>query len=102
MAVDVKLSQQYSLTFCCHATEMKECMKQRRVTEFLHAEKNGSHIHSSALVNVCGNKTVVHPSSGYSYSGSSLLGQVLRSVACRLLFIVGKKCTASGGDYVEK
>ena len=65
-------------------------MKQRRVTEFLHAEKNGSHIHSSALVNVCGNKTVVHPSSGYSYSGSSLLVQVLRSVACRLLFFAGE------------
>ena len=58
MAVDVKLSQQYSLTFCCHATEMKECMKQRRVTEFLHEEKMAPIDIHQRLLNTDGDQMV--------------------------------------------
>jgi len=54
MAVEVELSHSYLLTFgCCvtaaerqsgrMASDMEAHMKQRCVTEFLHAEKNGTH-----------------------------------------------------------
>ena len=53
MAAEVELSCQYSVTFCCHVTaaeghsdtmvaDMGQWLKQRCVSEFLHAEKNGT------------------------------------------------------------
>jgi len=50
MAVEVEPSHQNSVTFCCHATNGSRgavWQKQRCVTEFLHAEKNGIHWCSS-------------------------------------------------------
>ena len=35
-------------------------------------------------------------------TGSPPLAQIITSMACRLLFIFGKKCIANGGDYAEK
>ena len=45
---------------------------------------------------------VVHFSSGDSDSGSPPLVQIFMSVACRLLFIAGKKSIDNGGNCVEK
>jgi len=49
MAVEVEPSHQHSIAFCCYMTaeghsdrivyDMKVCMEQSCVTEFLHAEK---------------------------------------------------------------
>jgi hypothetical protein len=67
MAVEVEPFRQYSVKFCYRATEgqsdkmasdMEVRMKQRRVTEFLHAEKFApSDIHRR-LLNVYGDQTV--------------------------------------------
>ena len=55
MAVEVEPSHQYSVKFCCCATDdtewqsdkmafgMEVSMKQRCVIKFLHAEENGIH-----------------------------------------------------------
>ena len=48
MAVEAELSDQYSITFCCHRllqsgkmiSDMEVQMKQRSITELLYAEKN--------------------------------------------------------------
>ena len=67
-------------------------------------------IHQQSL-NICGDRIVdvstvrwwmVHFSSGDSGSVSPPLVQIFKSTACRLLFFTGKKCIASGSDYVEK
>ena len=74
-------------------------MKQKCVIEFLHAEAMApTDIHQHFL-NVYGDQTVgvypvrwwmVHFSSVSNDSGSPPLLQILTSMACRLLFIVGK------------
>ena len=83
MTVEVEPSHQYSVTFCCHVTDgSRKCVtevrvKQRCVTEFLHAE-NIAHIATNqCLMDVYGDQTadvsmvkwwVVHFSSGNSGS----------------------------------
>ena len=81
------------------ASDMEVHMKQRGVTEFLHAERmvpTDTHHH---LLNVYGDQAaivsrvrwwVVHFSSGNSDSGAPLLVQIVMRMACRLLFITGK------------
>ena len=102
MAVEAKLSHQYSVTFCCYMRDGSRgavwqnsiwhgsVYEARGVTEFLHAEK---------LLSIYGDQTVgvrtvrqrvLHFSSGNNDIGSPLVVQILTSTACRLLFIAGE------------
>ena len=70
MAVEAEPSHQHSIAFCCHVTDGSRktvwqngiwylvWMKQSCVTEFLHAEKNGTHWHSLILGKIYGDQTV--------------------------------------------
>ena len=69
MAVEVEPSRQYSITFCCRVmaaeeqsdrmvSDIKVCMKQRCVTEFLHVEKMAPIDIHQRLLNVDGGQTV--------------------------------------------
>jgi len=79
-------------------SDKEACMKQRCVTEFLHAEKETIPIDiHCCLLKVYGDQIVdvstvkwwvVHFNSGGS--GSPLLLEIFTSSACRLLFIAGK------------
>ena len=92
------------------ASDREVRMKQRCVTEFLHMQKKiaPTEIHQR-LLNDHGDQTVevstvrqwvVHFSSGDS--GSPPLVQIFTSMACRLLFIAGKKSTVNDDVYTEK
>jgi hypothetical protein len=70
MTVEVEPSRQYSVKFCCRATDdsrghsdkmashVEVRMKQRCVTEFLHAEKIAPNDIYRCLLNVYGDQTV--------------------------------------------
>ena len=86
-------------------SDMEVRMKEECGTEFLHVVRIAPTDINRCLLNVCrdqtvGVSTVRHFSSGDS--GSPPLVQIFVSTACRLSFIAEKKCTANGGDYVEK
>ena len=111
MAVEANPSHQYSTPFSYQVTDgsrgaicrmvsgMEVSLKQRCITEFLHAEKMvPTDIHQH-LLNIYGDQTVdvstvrrwwvVCFSRGDSKSRSSLV-QMFTSSACRLLFMAGK------------
>ena len=70
MAAEVKPSCQYSITFCCSATDgakgqsdsmmsdIEVCIEQRCVTEFLHLEKMAPTDIHQHLLNIYGGQTV--------------------------------------------
>ena len=73
---------------------MEECMNQKYVTEFPHAEKMAPTDIHQCLLNIYGDQTadvstvrqwIMHFSSSDSNSGSPPLMRIFRSVACRLL-----------------
>ena len=70
--------------------------------------KEPTDIHQHSL-SIDGDQTVVVSTvkqwavhSGSSDSGSPPLVQLVTGTTCRLLFTTGKKCKASGCDYVRK
>ena len=80
------------------ASDMEVQMKQRRVTEFLHANKMAPIDISQHLLSISGDQVVAvstvrwlgaHFNSGDSNSGSPLMVQVFMRAECRLLFIAG-------------
>ena len=77
-------------------SDMEVCMKQRCVTEFLHAEKMAPIDIHQHLLNIYGDQTVdvstvrwwvVHFRTANSKSVSPPLEQISASAACRLLLI---------------
>ena len=65
MLVEVEPSRQYSVKFCCRATDdsrgasdIEVCMKQRSITEFLHVEKIAPNDIHQNLLNIYGDQTV--------------------------------------------
>ena len=98
-------------------SDMEVCMKQQCVTEFLHAEKNDTHWHSSALAECLWRPSSVREHSeevggAFQQRWEQPERQAMFHMAMQLaqVFMNGmsavvshwQKCIANGGDYVEK
>ena len=93
------------------ASDMKVCMKQSCVPEFLHVEKMANTGIHWCLLNIYGDQVVdvstvrrwvVCFSSGNRNSQSPPVVQILTHTACGLFFIAGKKRITNEGGCVEK